>query len=343
MKTLYISTRTYKRNFMIESLDPSVKIDLRFDRKNLQKLGKYFNFNFVNSSLDEKTIFFKNLYTVCRQSLGLAHSIQHHATAVISVQLSNCQPAKDRILSKEFGELIGCITATKRSDSISLIGNVLNGHKKWITNLDTADFAIIQIEKDSKPHIVYVDLHHVLHKIDYSFFTPFGMEIARPGSLIFDQQTIDPACVLGVRGTQDFFQQSNFGSFCFLTNHYAVTKQLFLDIKKYAIDNNCGADFDIKKLEIDVATLQMMWTESLPSLEEKVLSHEFWNKRNTQYAFSKKTLLSVIQLVLELGNSYYMDAHSESSQRFRDALTYSSHMYSLCRFGQEFHMIDIAT
>jgi len=326
---------------MVELLDSSTQIDLQFNRENLKKLSKYFDLNFLDSSLDQKTIFFKNLYTVCRQSLSLAHCIQHHATAVISVQLSNCQVAKDYVLSKEFGELIGCSSQTKRSDDITLINNVLHGHKKWISNLDTADFAVIQIEEDSKPYIVYVDLHTVPHKTDYSFFTPIGMEMARPGSLIFDQQAIDPACVLGVRGTQDFFQQSNFGSFCFLTNHYALTKQLFMDIKQYAADNNCGADFEIKKLEIDVATLQMMWTESLSTVDEKILSHEFWNKRNTQYAFSKKTLINIIQLILELGVSYYTDAHSEFSQRFRDALTYSSHMHPLYRFGQEFYMIDV--
>lgn len=326
---------------MIEPLASSIKIDLQFNRENLKKLSKYFNLNFLDSTLDEKTTFFKNLYTVCQQSLSLAHNIQHHATAVISVQLSDCQLAKDYVLSKEFGELIGCSSQTKRSDDITLIDNVLHGCKKWISNLDSADFAVIQIEKDSKPHVVYIDLHTVPHKTDYSFFTPIGMEMARPGAIIFDQQQIDSACILGIRGTQDFFQQSNFGSFCFLTNHYALTKQLFSDIKEYANSNNCGANFEIKKLEIDVATLQMMWSDSLSTLSEKTLSHEFWNKRNTQYAFSKKTLINVIQLILELGVSYYTDAHSEFSQRFRDALTYSSHMHPLYRFGQEFHMIDI--
>jgi hypothetical protein len=224
---------------------------------------------------------------------------------------------------------------------MTLTDNVLNGQKRWLSNLDLADYAIIQIEKDQQPLLVYIDLHTVPHKVDFSFFTPIGMEISRPGSLLFDNQPIGPECVLGIKGTQPFFQQSNFSSQCFLTNHFGLTKQLFLDIKQYAEKNKCGAEFEIKKLEIDVCTLDMMWHDNLYTIEETTLSHEFWNKRNTQYAFSKKTLINVIKLILELGVSYYTDAHSEFSQRFRDAITYSSHMHSLYRFGQDFYMIDL--
>lgn len=326
---------------MLELLTQSTQVDLTFNRENLKKLSKYFDINFLDSSLEEKIVFFKNLSTLSRKSLSLAHNIQHHITAQISVQLSSCQSAKDYVLSKEFGDLIGCSAIVKRSDNITLENNVLHGQKKWLSNLGQADFAVIQIERDNQPYIVYVDLHTVPHKIDYSFFTPIGMEMARPGSLIFDHQPIDPKCILGIRGTQEFFQQSNFGSYCFLTNHYGITKQLFLDIKEYAETNNCGAGLNLKKLEIDLCTLEMMWEANLSTLNEKVLTHDFWNKRNTQYAFSKKLLIQVVQLVLELGVSYYTDAHSDFSQRFRDALTYVTHMHPLYRFGQEFFMIDL--
>jgi len=326
---------------MLEPFLSDSEINLKFDRENLTKLSKYFDLDFLDSSLDQKILFFKNLQRLSQRSLGLAHNIQHHATAVIAVQLCSSTAIKHRVLSQPYGQLVGCYTVVKQSDSITLTDNVLHGEKKWISNLDLADYAIIQVEKDQQPLLVYIDLHTVPHKTDFEFFTPIGMEISRPGSLHFDHQPIDPECVLGVKGTQPFFPQSNFSSQCFLTNHFGLTKQLFLDIKQYAEQNKCGAEFEIKKLEIDVCTLDMMWHDNLDTIGETVLTHEFWNKRNTQYAFSKKTLINVIKLILELGVSYYTDAHSEFSQRFRDAVTYSSHMHPLYRFAQDFYMIDL--
>lgn len=326
---------------MLEPFLFDSKIDLKFDRENLAKLSRYFDLDFLDSSLDQKILFFKNLQRLSQRSLGLAHNIQHHATAVVSVQLCSSPTIKNRVLSQPYGQLIGCYSILKQSDTMTLTDNVLNGQKRWLSNLDLADYAIIQIEKDQQPLLVYIDLHTVPHKVDFSFFTPIGMEISKPGSLLFDNQLIASECVLGVKGTQTFFQQSNFSSQCFLTNHYGLTKQLFLDIKQYAEKNKCGAEFEIKKLEIDVCTLDMMWHDNLDTIGETVLTHEFWNKRNTQYAFSKKTLINVIKLILELGVSYYTDAHREFSQRFRDAVTYSSHMHPLYRFGQDFYMIDL--
>jgi hypothetical protein len=326
---------------MLEPILFDSKIDLKFDRENLTKLSKYFDSDFLDSSLDEKILFFTNLQRLSQRSLGLAHNIQHHATSIVSIQLSSSDKIKQYINQQPYGQLIGCSSQIKSSDSISLINNTLNGEKKWLSNLDIADYAVIQIEQDQRPYVVYVDLHTVPHEVNFSFFTPIGMEMSRPGNITFNNQPIDPDCVLGIKGTQEFFQQSNFGSQCFLTNHLGITKQLFLDIKQYAEKNNCGAKFEIAKLEIDVCTLEMMWSDNLYTIHETILTNEFWNKRNTQYAFSKKTLINVIKLILELGVSYYTDAHSEFSQRFRDALTYSSHMHPLYRFGQEFHMLDL--
>lgn len=325
----------------LEPFSFKTPIDLKFDRENLAKLSKYFDLNFLDSSLEEKILLFKNLHNLGRQSLGLAHNIQHHLTSRVSIELSDCQAARDYVLPKKFGEVIGCSSIVKSTDTISLTDHVLHGEKKWLSNLDLADYAVIQIEHQGLPYIVYVNLHEVPHQRDFSFFTPIGMEMSRPGALIFDHQSIPADWILGVRGTKEFFAQSNFGNYCFLTNHYAITKQLFLDIKDYAIKNKCGADFEIKKLEIDICTLELAWVNNLPTVGETELSHEFWNRRNTQYAFSKKTLISVIQLILELGVSYYTDAHSVFSQRFRDAITYASHMHPLYRFGQEFYMLDL--
>lgn len=324
---------------MLKILDSSTELTLSFDRSNLKTLAPYFDFDFSLASLEEKIIFFTNLRTVCQSSLGLAHCIQHHMAARVAVQLSG---ATHTIVDfKNFADIVGCYSIVKRSDQLSFANGILQGTKKWFSNIDQADFGVLQIPDGNATKLIYFDLRQISHTIDYSFFNAIGMELAKPGTLIIDHHRVADKDILGFSGTQQFFQQSNFTSYCFLTNHYSLTKSLFFDIKQYAEKNNCGAEFDLKKLEIDVCSLEMQWQDNLATLDQKELTNKFWNRRNTQYAFSKKTLISVIQFILEIGVTYFVDAKSPYSQRFRDAITYCSHMHPLYRFGQDFHMIDL--
>jgi hypothetical protein len=325
----------------LDLIQPSTNIAIEFSKSNLKTLERFFALDFVNDSQDQKEIYFHNLEKLSRRSLGLAHNIQHSQTAELFVRLGQCQDSHRQVLNQPFGSVIGCYSVAKRSDDMTLIDGQLNGVKKWFSNLADADYAVMQVTVNQAPMVVYVDLAEIPHRIDSTSFDPIGMELARPGSLIIDHQTIAPDTVLGQAGTQQFFLQSSFASYCFLTNHLAITRQLFLDIKQYAENNHCGAEFELKKLEMDICTMQVMWEDNLTTLDQTKLTHAFWNRRNTQYAFSKKTLIGVVQLILELGVSYYTNAHGEFSQRFRDALTYCTHMHPLYRFGQDFYMIDL--
>ena len=325
---------------MLQTLSPTTKVTLAFDRDNLKTLSPYFDINFATASLEEKITFFKNLKTVCQQSLGLAHCIQHHMAARTAVQLSGATHTV--VDATNFADVIGCYSIVKRSDELSFADQKLNGTKRWFSNIAIADFGVLQIPDGEKIKLIYFDLKQIPHSISHDFFTPIGMELARAGALIVNQHQVLDFDILGHASTQQFFQQSNFTSYCFLTNHYSLTKSLFLDIKQYAEKNRCGAEFDLKKLEIDVCSLEMQWQDNLDTLNQTELTNEFWNRRNTQYAFSKKTLISVIQFVLEVGVTYFVDAKSPGSQRFRDAITYCSHMHPLYRFGQNFHMLDLS-
>ena len=326
---------------MLKPLTKSDPVPTVFDRSNLADLAQFFDMDFLTASDLDRQQFFKNLRVLARQSLGLAHCIQHNAVARIIVQLSDCVTAKALLNSKPFSEIIGCYSIVKRSDQISFENNVLNGTKKWFSNLDQANFGVLQVPDNNTVKLIYLDLANMPHKIDYSFFRPIGMEIARAGSLIIDNYQVPQEHVLGQHGTQQYFQQSNFASYCFLTNHAGIVQELFLDLKHYTQKFNCGAEFEIKKLEMDVASMVMQWEDNLHSVTSSNSSNEFWNRRNTQYAFSKKTLIKVLQLILEVGVTYYVDAASEFSQRFRDAITYASHMHPLYKFGQEFYMIPL--
>ena len=205
---------------------------LSFDRNNLKKLSPYFDLDFSTADLEEKIIFFNNLKTVGQKSLGLAHCIQHHMAARIAVQLSGANHTI--VNSSNFADIVGCYSVVKRSDELTFSDKILHGVKKWFSNIDLADFGVLQIPFGDKVNLIYFDLNKMPHTIDHSFFTPIGMELAKAGTLIVDNHLVSDLDILGFSGTQKFFQQSNFTSYCFLTNHYSLSKALFLDIKKYA-------------------------------------------------------------------------------------------------------------
>ena len=326
---------------MIIPLPPLVDFPKQFDRSLLPSLQPYFDIDLDSNDEQERIQWFHNLKALAEYDLSLAHSVQHSATAKVAVHAGRCSLAKDRVLSAPFNDIIGCVANLKRSDTLQLVDGRLSGQKNWISNLDVADYCVINVGVDGQSSLIYIDLSSSAHRIIDDHYTPLGMESTRPYSLAFDGLEIPSDHVLGISGTQELFAQSNFASYCFITNHLGLTRALFREIKAYAEKNRCGADHDLKKIEMDICGLELIWQSKLPTVMETTLTHSFWNERNTQYAVSKKTLIGLVQLILELGVSYYTDAKSEFSQRFRDALTYVSHMHALYRFGQEFFMLDL--
>jgi hypothetical protein len=323
---------------MLERITDDTQIEFQFNKK---ALAPYFDLVFHEATVDERIMFFKNLLAVAQRSLGLAHCIQHDMVSRAAIQEGSSQKAKDTILPLGYSGVVGCWSGRKRSDTWSLNGLTVDGTKRWITNIHESRYFTGQIMRDNVKYSIYIDLNETKHHVGYDNFTPMGMQLANPGDLTIDQQLLTEDNILGISNTPQFFQQDNLASYCWNTNHFGITKQLFLDLKQYAERFKCGAEFEIKKLEMDLCSLQMQWEDNLATLGATTPSHVFWNKRNTQYAYSKKTLIRVIQLVLELGVSYWTDATAEYSQRFRDAITYCSHQHPLYRFGQEHHMLNL--
>jgi hypothetical protein len=241
-----------------------------------------------------------------------------------------------------YENIIGSYCGYKSTDTIKLSNNKVSGSKNWISLIDQADFGVFRVIDDNqrKLHILF-DLTAIEHSIDMSTFTPIGMEIARPGSITVKDLIIPPEYILGEQGTQETFLPSSFHDYCFTTNYLGCSVALFKDIVLYAEKNNCRAELALNKIELSLSSLKMLWQDNLDSLGEKISSDLFWNRRNTQYVQSKKVLIDLISLILELGVSYYFDAKSPFSQRFRDALMLSSHMQPLYKNTHDLHFLKL--
>lgn len=308
---------------------------------NKTMLAPYFDLIFAQADLEQRVAWFRNLLTAAQTSLGLAHCIQHDMVSRAAIIEGHSDTAKHKVLPLGYDGVVGCWSGLKRSDTLIINDHVMNGTKRWITNIHNARYVTGQVLQGDQKLVFFLDLTDIPHSITYNNFQPMGMELAKPGDLTIDCLRLSDDNILGRANTQQFFQQDNLASYCWNTNYFGIAKQLFLDLKDYAQQHQCGAELEIKKLEMDICTLQMQWEDNLSTLAATQSSNYFWNRRNTQYAYSKKTLIKVIQLVLEIGVSYWADASAPYSQRFRDAVTYCSHQYPLYRFGQTHHMLDL--
>jgi hypothetical protein len=126
-----------------------------------------------------------------------------------------------------------------------------------------------------------------------------------------------------------------------VTNYLGVVVSLYQELGGYLARANINIDYDYKKLGLSVSALLMMWQDNLASVHTVTSSDNFWHRRNTQYTQSKNVLLEIINLILHTGDSRWLDAKSPRNQRFRDALTFCSHMKPLYRNLEEKHFVKL--
>ena len=314
---------------------PDVEI---FDKYVLQQLGMFFDLNLSACTAELRQLWFRNLLTLAQHDLSIAHCIQHNHVPrvlidhVIGEQVPECY-------DPVYGKQIGCYSGWKKSDSMTLSGNTLSGTKHWISLVDQADFGVFKVKCSTTEAYVMLDFDKARPTIDMSHANPIGMSAARPGSIIVDNFDLPDQCVLGHKNfyenPQKFFFVSNFIDYSFITNYVGLITALYQDLTDYVKTNDLDTGFELKKLELKVSTVQLLWEDHLPSVNLKTGDDVFWHGRNTQYAFAKTVLLEMINLTLQICDSSWLDARHKKNQRFRDALTFCSHMRPLERNLQE--------
>jgi hypothetical protein len=210
---------------MLKELTPDITFPKVFNTETLTQLAPYFGTDFVGETLSEKKQYFYNLRILSKYDMALAHCVHHHHSARQIIILSDCKPAKDQVLSRQWNEIIGCFSGNKRGDQLTFNKTLLNGHKRWFSHLGVSEYAVMQIpNEDGNVKNVYIDLTQLPHEKDYSFYCPIGMEIAHPGAIDIKNQQIDPSWILGDLGTQQFFEQNIFQRYGFITNYFSLAK-----------------------------------------------------------------------------------------------------------------------
>jgi hypothetical protein len=314
-----------------------------FNKDALKKLKPYFDVNIARCESAERELWFHNLLALARHNLGVAHCVQHNHYPRLHIEVKFENGGMPDFYDPVYENQIGCFSNFKVADSMKLDGYTVTGTKQWISLVDQANFGVFRVPVNDTEAYILINFASAKPIIDLSYTTPIGMTIARPGSITLDNFTIPESHILGYRkyheNSPKFFHVTNMSDYCFVTNYLGVVVELYEDLKRYIEKTNVNVDFEFRKLGLAVSGLVMLWQDNLPSVHTIVPTDEFWHRRNTQYTLSKDTLVDIISLILKIGDSRWLDAKSPDNQRFRDALTFSSHMKPLYRNLEEKHFV----
>jgi hypothetical protein len=312
-------------------IEPLIQTDVaEFNKTSLKKLKPYFDLNLATCSIDQRHLWFQNSFVLAKHNLSIAHCIQHNHFPRLHIEVRFKDTGYPDFYDPGFENMIGCYSNFKSADSMKLDGQILTGTKQWISLVDRADYGVFRIPVNDTEAYVLIDFASANPVIDLSYTNPIGMEIARPGSITLNNYTLPEDYILGYRryyeNSSEFFHITNMIGYSFTTHYLGLIVALYEEFKEYVDKSNINVDFEMKKIALDIAGLSMTWHDNLSSVDVTAPSDAFWHRRNTQYVLSKQTLLKLVSLILESGDSRWVDAKSPNNQRFRDALTFVSHM-----------------
>ena len=279
---------------------------------------------------------FKNLLYIAQQDLSLAHCIHHSHVARIAVKHSRCHSANVLLDSNSYHDIVGCYSAFKAIDTVTLTNNKLNGVKGWLSNIECANFLVLQTySADQEKFNVYLNLNINPCNQLKNHPDAIGMKGAKPGGIVIDNVDIEACAVLGRSENPETFATSNYASYAFITNHLGLILGLYSELLSYDQANDIRLENQRRTLELKIAGLHQLWALNLDSVNQSLGDDEFWHKRNTQFALSKEILLNLITFILELGIHNFIDDSKDTSTRFKDAITFVTHMKSLYKANKE--------
>lgn len=299
----------------------------------LKELAPYFK------ETDEQH--FKNLLYVAQQNLGLAHCLQHNHMMHVAIPNSNCTLLKQKLAAHEYHDLVGCYSSKKFTDSVTFNDNHISGVKSWLTNLTIADIAMFSaVNINNSMYDIAIDLSQVEHSVDTVHPDSFGMKLAAPSNLVFPKSVpFEPTGILHSNNSPGSHRLSKYSNFTFITNHLGIILGLFKSFCHRPGTIVSTLDYRLQPIKLEIAVLTELWKNNLQYfLISNDINHSS-PTRFTQYAMSKKVLLDLIYLILEVGIHEFVDPTDPKGRQFADAITFSTHMHPLYKCHTSFQYL----
>jgi hypothetical protein len=313
----------------MKSLDMDFSKIQEYNKSSVNLLADYFDINVSDDNRENKLQWFYNLSKLAQKNLGLAHCVLHNQTARGAIDITNNYTGSYS-LYRPYATNVGTFSFLKTfTDTIKISGNRLTGKKYLASGLKNSDYFVFRVLDENKnKKWIFLDFTQISHTIESHYSGNIGMEIADPQDLIIDAD-IPSEWILDNHVSPDKLRFSlGFHNYGLITNYLSACKALF-EIIKRAKMNNGNFGFELLKLENQIDLLDLSWEKNMLSIFEPMEGKEFWKARYTQYSFGKRTLIDCINLYLQITNSSSIQLDNKS-QIFRDCLTFSSHVSSLC-------------
>ena len=294
-----------------------------FDKNILSELKPYFDLDFLLASSQDCDQWFKNLYAVAKSNVGIAHCINQHQSSRNA--LSNIGR-----LNFDYQDRLGCFSVYHDTDTIAVKNGTVSGIKNWITSAHQADYLVCKVGHYSDPDrcLLFIDFEKIEHQLNNNDFDPIGLKIAKPMKLTLVPQAFPEHWVLH-RGAFQVQDSQNillsFLKYGFLTNFLGCAVGLFQSLKDLAIERQYTLDYELKLVESKLTLLKNSWANNFDLARLDVIGTSYWTWHDAQYNQTKQCLVDMIKLIIDIGNSKFYDSTSQFSQRFRDALVWTSH------------------
>lgn len=361
---------------MIKQLDnislPYLHDNVEF-RSSVKLLSPFFNLNLETATREEYEIFFYNLLRISEHDLSLGHCLHHNHKARVAIQSGNNSLIKEKLEKLQYHEVLGCYSGHRAVDTVRYdsVNNTINpGMKFWISNLKSADMCVFEVTETNVPsgmsaftnytpqntpniYVVYVDLTKIPHSITDGTLSPtaVGMTGAAPGTLTINCPIIVDGiscAIIEVNPRQNKnLTWLEFTRQCWVTQHFGIILGLYKELYKYPELQDHTLARRLRDMELEISSLKIMWEYGIQTKMHTAHQDIEYNKIinissdsnlfTTQYALSKKVLLDLIHLVLEIGINDFIDINTLQWVKLKDAISFVTHMTSLSRcHGSQF-------
>jgi alkylation response protein AidB-like acyl-CoA dehydrogenase len=245
--------------------------------------------------------FYYELLTVAQQDLSKAHLLQHFTTAQSYITAFG--------LSMDG---TGTFSAQKSNDTLVFNNGKLTGKKHWVSGVEQCDWVLVGVRDAKDSLFVVVDKKDIAS----APVLTQGMEGTVTVHFTCDQAS---ACVLGRGSDPRWFSADQNHKWYFVTNQLGLAMAVFKDIDRYTSGPTFKyTTYSKNKIRLDLEILNLLWTNEINQV-----GNQPWD---VVYAFAKKVITQVAQLVIEItGNGLY-EIDQPAHQRFQDILIYSVHM-----------------
>jgi len=279
---------------------------------------------FVNASVDSRHEFFQKLKNIASQDLSLAHS---------TFKVSSCRTILTLSDQEKFQQLadtnfISGFSVHKSFDTAYVDNNnSIVGIKHWVTNLEQAEFGIIQL-KDALDEVklFFVDFppssENSSFTKNFSFFRHPGLADTRTGDIDFN---FHPAELIFSKSDLRYFVSNNHNSLCFITNYLGGISGL--------LDNLESTTSSIYRSTYK--NLCNLLDREIDASKNVINNDKFWHTRNALYLDSKNLMVEICKHIISNYAGNFYNLNCSQGQHFFDCLIYSGHNGPVTRSYQQ--------